>query len=140
MLFFKIKRHKFKTLLFVSILCVYSCDRQTNNCPILIQNVSATDFLMDLYWINEIEIVEDQLLINVSYGGGCEQHDFLLISSNTNINEDGDQLDALFLSHDANNDLCEALILEHQLCFDISNIINGDIVYFIHPDSLYQLN
>ena len=122
------------------MLCVYSCDLQTNNCPILIQNVSTTDFLMDLYGINEIEIVEDQLLINVSYGGGCEQHDFLLISSNTNINEEGDQLDALFLSHDSNNDVCEALIIEHQLCFDISNIMNGDIVYFYHPDSLYQLN
>ena len=44
---------------------------------------------MDLYGINEIEIVENQLLINVSYGGGCEQHDFLVVSSNTQINDDG---------------------------------------------------
>ena len=95
---------------------------------------------MDLYGINEIEIFENQLLINVSYGGGCEQHDFLVLSSNTQINDDGNQIDALFLSHDANNDGCEALIIEHQLCFDISNILNGQVVYFSHPDSLYQLN
>lgn len=49
---------------------------------------------MDLYGVNEIEIVEGQLLINVSYGGGCEQHDFLLISSNIQVNAEGDQIDA----------------------------------------------
>ena len=138
--FFALKRHKCQMLLFVAMVCFCSCDRQTNNCPSFIQNVSTIDFPMDLYGINELEIVEDQLLINVSYGGGCEQHDFLVISSNTQINEEGDQIDALYLSHDANNDVCEALILEHQLCFDISNIISGDVVYFSHTDSLYQLN
>ena len=122
------------------MLCVCSCDKQTSNCPSLIQNVSTSDFPMDLYGINEIEIVENQLLINVSYGGGCEQHDFLVLSSNTQINDDGNQIDALFLSHDANNDGCEALIIENHLCFDISNILNGQVVYFSHPDSLYQLN
>ena len=140
MLFSKNKIYRFQILLFISILCVFSCNRQTNNCPSLIPNVSTSDFPMDSYGVNEIEIVEDQLLINVSYGGGCEQHDFLVISSNIKINDEGDQIHALFLSHDANNDGCFALILEHQLCFDISNIINGEVVYFSHPDSLYQLN
>ena len=134
------KRNRFQTLLFVSMLCICSCDKQTSNCPSLIQNVSPSDFPMDLYGINEIEIVENQLLINVSYGGGCEQHDFLVVSSNTQINDDGNQIDALFLSHNANNDGCFAEILEHQLCFDISNILNGQVVYFSHPDSLYQLH
>ena len=134
------KKNSFQILLFVFIFCICSCDKQTSNCPSLIQNVSTSDFPMDLYGINEIEIIEDQLLINVSYGGGCEQHDFLVISSNTQINDYGNQIDALFLSHDANNDVCFAEILEHQLCFDISNILNGQVVYFSHPDSLYQLN
>jgi hypothetical protein len=95
---------------------------------------------MDLYGVNEIEIIEDKLHINVSYGGGCEQHDFLVISSLTQLNDEGDQIDVLFLSHDANNDICFAEILEHHLCFDVSNMINGELVYFSHPDSLYQLN
>ena len=46
----------------------------------------------------------------------------------------------LSLSHDANNDVCYALILEHELCFNISNIENEGVLYFYHTDSLYVLN
>ena len=95
---------------------------------------------MDLYGVNEVEIMGDKLHININYGGGCEQHDFQIISSINQINDDGEQVDVLFLSHDANNDPCFAEVLEHQLCFDISNTINGGLVYFSTPDSLYELN
>ena len=78
--------------------------------------------------------------INVTYGGGCEYHEFKLINVVSSIDGGGQQIDVLYLSHNSNNDVCEALIIEHQLCFDISNILNGQVVYFSHPDSLYQLN
>ena len=37
-------------------------------------------------------------------------------------------------------DVCDALIIEHQLCYDISSLIGGGLLYFQHPDSLYYLN
>ena len=57
--------------------------------------------------------------INVTYGGGCEEHDFLLIKEAT-INNNQSTTVSSNLSHDAHNDGCFALITEHFLCFDVS--------------------
>jgi len=129
-------------LIFISILIHYSCEKSTSNsCSDLIKNVSLLDYPMDSYGINEIEVSENQLLINVSYGGGCEEHYFNLILDSANpIDGGGQQIDVLHLSHNANNDVCYSQILEHQLCFDISNLEIGYLLYLSHPDSLYELN
>ena len=96
---------------------------------------------MDEFGVNEIEVTEDQLLINVTYGGGCENHDFkMILHDESQIDESGEQIHILSLSHDANKDVCFALILEHELCFNISNIENDGVLYFSHPDSLFVLN
>ena len=112
-----------------------------NSCPDVIENVNLTDFPMDEFGVNEIEVTKDELLINVTYGGGCEDHDFIMIMHNQSpIDGGGQQHQILSLSHNANNDVCYALILEHELCFDISNIENEGVLYFYHTDSLYVLN
>ena len=86
-------------------------------------------------------LTEDQLIINVTYGGGCENHDFkMILHYESPIDGGGQQIQILSLSHDANNDGCEALILEHELCFNISNIENDGVLYFSHADSLFVLN
>ena len=95
---------------------------------------------MDLYGVNEIEVFDDELQINVTYGGGCEDHEFKLINVVSPIDGGGQQIDVLYLSHNSNNDVCDALIIEHQLCYDISSLIGGELLYFPHPDSLYYLN
>ena len=124
------------------ILLAVSCEKSSiNSCPDVIENVNLTDFPMDEFGVNEIEVTEDELLINVTYGGGCENHDFNMILYNQNpIDEGGEQNQILSLSHDANNDVCYALILEHELCFNISNVENEGVLYFYHRDSLYVLN
>ena len=94
---------------------------------------------MDLFGVNEVELVGDELRVSVNYGGGCEQHEFLAYGS-TSINEEGAEVSVFFLSHDANNDVCEALILEHQLCFGLSQSTDSHLLYFSHLDSLYHLN
>ena len=126
-------------LLFLPLFSLYSCEKQTNNCPDLIQSVQIEDFPMDLYGVNEVEVLDDELRINVNYGGGCEEHEFKLINIISPIDVSVQQMDVLYLSHNANNDVCFAQITEHQLCFDISDI-NGGGLYFSHPDSLYDLN
>jgi len=128
-------------LLFIPLFSLYSCEKQTNNCPDLIQSVPIADFPMDFYGVNEVEVLGEQLLINVTYGGGCEDHNFKLIMNNENPIDGGDQqIEMLYLSHNANNDVCFAQILEHHLCFDISNLLNNGLLYFHHPDSIYDLN
>lgn len=131
-----------KKLLFIFsyvIFSFYSCKKTTHNCPGIIQGASIVDFPMDLYEVNEIEVFGDELQINVAYGGGCEDHEFKLINVVSPIDGGGQQMDVLYLSHNANNDLCEALIIE-QLCYDISPLLDGGLLYFQHPDSLYDLN
>ena len=126
-------------LLFLLLFSFYSCEKQSNICPDIIQSVSIADFPMDLYGVNEVQVFDDELRINVNYGGGCEEHEFKLINDISPIDGGGQQMDVLYLSHNSNNDVCFALITEHQLCFDISDI-NSGVLYFSHPDSLYVLN
>ena len=130
------------TFLFSIILLAVSCEKSSiNSCPDVIENVNLTDFPMDEFGVNEIEVTEDELLINVTYGGGCENHDFnMILLDESLIDEGGQQHQTLSLSHNANNDVCYALILEHELCFNISNIENEGVLYFYHTDSLYVLN
>ena len=96
---------------------------------------------MDEYGVNQIDMTKNQLLINVTYGGGCEKHDFkMILHDEIPIDGGGQQIQILSLSHDANNDVCNAQILDHELCFNISNIENDGVLYFSHADSLYILN
>lgn len=77
------------------------------------QNASRDEYVFD-----SIEINYDMLTINVSYGGGCEEHKFSLIASSSFKESDPVQIDVV-LSHNANNDTCEAWITE-ELAFDLS--------------------
>ena len=130
------------SLITTFILLLYSCEKSnSNSCPDLIKNANLQDYPIDFYGINEVEVIENQLLINVSYGGGCEEHYFnLILDTASPIDGGGQQIDVLHLSHNANNDACNSLILEHQLCFNISNLEIGYLLYLSHPDSLYKLN
>ena len=56
-------------------------------------------------------ITNGVLMLNVSYGGGCEAHDFTLITSGVFLESDPVQLQAV-LAHNANGDSCEAWITE----------------------------
>ena len=130
------------TFLFTLLLFFVSCEKSSINfCPNVIEGVNLSDFPMDEYGVNQIDITKDQLLINVTYGGGCENHDFkMILHDESPIDGGGQQIQILSLSHNANNDVCNALILDHELCFNISNIENNGILYFSHADSLYVLN
>ena len=134
-------------LLFFSLFFTSSCEKESNSinsCPDLIQNVNLEDFPMDIYGVNEIVLDENELFINVNYGGGCEDHIFKLVME-PNFCGTPPVYYYFYLSHDANNDLCEAFITEHNLCFDISELLTGNLndevfLFFSHPDSLYNLN
>ena len=65
------------------------------------------------------EITGDCLKIRVNYEGGCEEHDFTLSYEHLPILSQ--YSGSLLLSHNANGDLCEALITE-DLYFDLTSV------------------
>jgi len=135
-------------LIILPLFFFFSCKKESNylnSCPDLIQNINLEDFPMDHYGVNEIVLDGNELYVNVNYGGGCEDHIFNLIMEPIFFSGIPPVYYYFYLSHDANNDACEALITEHNLCFDISELLTGNLnnevlFLFSHPDSLYNLN
>lgn len=68
--------------------------------------------------IEKAEIVGNELILEVSYGGGCQGHEFKLIGSEM-ISKSLPPIRTIKLIHNGNNDLCKALIMQ-TLKFDIS--------------------
>ncbi|MFX0063123.1 MAG: hypothetical protein ACFFC7_13175 [Candidatus Hermodarchaeota archaeon] len=88
---------------------------------IIIDNIIGSYYQIaprDPLSINSIELNNDILKVKVSFGGGCKDHSFALIASRGFMESDPVQVNVL-LSHDASNDLCEALITQ-DLAFDLS--------------------
>lgn len=75
---------------------------------------------IDEYVLNSATITGDILELNVSYGGGCENHQFTLVSSGVFLESFPVQL-RVDLAHNANNDSCEAW-LTVDYYFDLSAI------------------
>ena len=95
--------------------CIYD-----SSCLTLIQNVNINDYLLDSYTIDTAFIYGDFLKINISYGGGCEDHIFNLVNEFLFCGTPPVHV-PLYLTHNSNNDNCEAALVQ-ELCFDISNL------------------
>lgn len=70
--------------------------------------------------IQSAKIKGNNLILEVSYGGGCEEHDFSLVGSQM-ISKSLPPIRAIKLVHDAHEDKCKAIIMK-TLTFDISNL------------------
>jgi hypothetical protein len=82
---------------------------------IILSNKNNTgSFKLDRYRLNDIKIMGDSIVINVSYSGGCRDHEFNLIAKNyfgdTNLPKT-----ELVLSHNSNMDPCEAYPTEEYI-------------------------
>jgi hypothetical protein len=95
--------------------CIYD-----SSCLTLIQNVDINDYLVDSYIIDTAFIFSDFLKVNVSYGGGCEDHIFNLVHEFLFCGTSPIHV-PLYLTHNSNNDNCEAALVQ-ELCFDISSL------------------
>lgn len=65
-------------------------------------------------------IENDTLTLTVSYSGGCETHDFTLVTDGSFMGSDPVQL-IVTLTHDDNDDTCEAYPTD-QYSFDLTSI------------------
>lgn len=91
----------------------------------------------DAYFgINKINLEGSVLEVDISYSGGCKEHDFILywdgklaFSIIPTVN--------LHLAHNSNQDGCEAYITNHPFYFNLSkmNVIDRTVVLRINNDT-----
>ena len=84
----------------------------------------------DEFGLMKASIIGDTLKAKVEYGGGCEKHIFTLYW-NGQFNEEDPPSIELFFHHNANNDECEALIME-DVTFDLKPL--KEIYLKAYPD------
>jgi|GEM_PF-749140 len=81
-------------------------------------NGIGVDLESDPYTLGGARVEGDLLVVEVSYGGGCEKHDFTLLDTGIATRSIPPQ-HLLRLVHDAHGDACEAYLTK-ELRFDIS--------------------
>jgi hypothetical protein len=126
----KIKAMKSLVIL-LSVGLIFSCgtkknaEEETNETlnlkPMqLTSSIGSFPEKNDQTTINSAKIEGNNLILEVSYGGGCEEHDFSLVGSQM-ISKSLPPIRAVKLIHDAHEDKCKAFIMK-TLTFDISNM------------------
>jgi len=130
---------KFTALLFFLVL-IFSCKTQkvnqkcclkkkkkeqteTNLKAIIIDSSSDStkkENNSDAFKILDAKISKNQLLLNVSYSGGCEKHSFKIIGDLL-LSKSLPPIRSVKLIHYGNNDACKKLIIEN-LVIDISDL------------------
>jgi len=90
---------------------------------VLLSYRNGSDLMLDPFVINAASISENILTLSVSYGGGCEAHDFQLYMSPPDFMESFPVQANLYLRHDSHGDACDAYLTE-ELHFDLSPIRN----------------
>jgi hypothetical protein len=85
---------------------------------ILANGTNPDNLIMKPYKIKNAMFNADTLNIELSYKGGCKEHEFCLVAWNYFLESNPPQA-YLFLSHDSDNDFCEANITS-ELSIDMS--------------------
>jgi len=92
--------------------------------------------------ISRMEVLGDFLSINVSYSGGCEEHEFQLITDGRYSATYPPEIEVV-LRHDANNDRCRSYI-DETLFFDLKPLqYDGTtriVIRLTNNDNLYEYN
>ena len=94
-------------------------DKKSNTGTVFIGEADGR-FGTDRHVLNTAVITDGTLTINVSYGGGCETHQFTLVASESFLESSPVQL-RISLVHNANDDLCRAWLTENYH-FDLTPI------------------
>jgi hypothetical protein len=88
----------------------------SNSCDVMLTlPLKDTTPHTDPFTIKSWTISGDYLKLTVSYGGGCKSHDFRLVWNQLAM----PPFPVIHLEHNANGDLCKALITTN-LCYNIS--------------------
>ncbi len=74
----------------------------------------------DAFEIKSAEIIGNDLILNVTFSGGCQEHEFKAYSNNTYMKSMPPIL-GVFIAHNANNDNCREVV-EKTLRFDLTSV------------------
>lgn len=108
---------------FITTLLVFVVKCSTNN--ILLEEYVGTDgiilgesnntdiYKFDRYNLNDLKIIEDSIILNVSFSGGCREHEFKLIAKDY-FGDSKSPKAKLLLSHNSNFDPCERYITDER--------------------------
>ena len=125
--------------LFFLLSLIFSCKTQKNNNNCIfkkkkqveesnlngqltssIYDFTKKDVASDSITIIDAKIIGNKLHLNVSYSGGCKNHDFKIIG-NSLISKSLPPIRSVKLIHYANDDKCKKLVLDN-LIIDISEL------------------
>ena len=84
----------------------------------ILDELNIGEWPQDEYTIEECIIKTDILYLNITYIGGCKNHNFGLVISSSFLESNPVQALSLLI-HDANNDTCESIITE-VISFNLS--------------------
>ena len=98
--------------------CVTSIYDNNSQKSIILDDDLFQNASRDQYKIINIGIEVDILEINVSYSGGCEEHEFSLFGSSSFKESLPVQIEVV-LSHNDNDDPCDGIYAE-EIAFDLS--------------------
>jgi len=90
-----------------------------NSCnKVQITEAPADSLQLDDFDLKAITINNDTLFVDLVHGGGCREHFYDLFMSPSVFLESYPAQANLYLRHNANGDLCKAL-LHPKICFDL---------------------
>lgn len=122
-------------VVFIAVFCLSGCDGGDNDGTedpvIIISDPLPGDWAEDPFTVAEAVINDDTLHLTVSYGGGCEKHEFSLLAGDSFFESDPAMVEVM-LSHNAHGDPCEAMITK-ELTFDLSPLKH--LYQEMYPDS-----
>lgn len=99
--------------------------------PITIQSDYTWPGSTDPFDVLSTEVKGDMLILEIQYGGGCQDHDFSMTTNLMWMKSMPPQLN-LYLEHENHDDNCRALITR-KLAFDLKECrySNGNVVVLI---------
>ena len=114
------RRPTFPLLLCLFVCSAFGCipEDPVEGTIVLANGTDPEDWKIDPYFVEELKVDRDTLVIVVSYSGGCEEHDFSLVAWSYFWESYPVQAGVL-LSHDNHADPCEAIITQ-ELHFDLT--------------------
>jgi hypothetical protein len=90
-----------------------------NSCnKVQIIDAPPDSLQLDSFDLKAMTINGDALVVDLVHGGGCREHFYALFMSPSVFLESYPVQANLYLRHNANGDLCKAL-LHPQICFDL---------------------
>jgi len=109
---------------------------QTNSCAkVQITEAPADSLQLDSFDLKTIAINADTLVIEIAHGGGCKQHAYALFMSPSVFLESFPAQANLYLQHNADGDLCKAL-LQPKICFDLRPVAEQYQKFYQRQDQI----